>query len=492
MEEIYLSKSKYCRAKQCNKMLWLDKNKPECAELTENDSVLANGTEVGRLAKGLFGEYIDISYQENINEMINETKKYIKLAPNIITEASFSYQNNFCSVDILKNDVDGVEIYEVKSSVGIADIYLEDVAYQVYILLHLGYSIKKASIVHINSLYERNGELELTKLFKIQDVTEIVMARQSEIEAKIQEIREYMQSEEEPIQEIGPQCSSPYKCAYWKYCTRNLPEKNVFHIRKMPTYKKFEMYYKGVITFEDLLKEKINPKYKEQIQHEITNQEPKIEKEKIQEFLQKLYYPLYFLDFETYQQVVPEYNGIKPYMQIPFQYSLHYIEKENGKLQHKEFLAEAGCDPRRKLAERLVQDIPKDACVLAYNMGFERSVIKNLAKEFQDLSENLMKIRENIQDLMTPFLKRWYYCKEMEGAYSIKRVLPALFPSDPELDYHNLPLVHNGEEAMNIFATLAEKSREEQEEIRRGLLAYCKLDTLAMVKIWEKLREVIK
>ncbi|MCI9246337.1 MAG: DUF2779 domain-containing protein [Clostridia bacterium] len=491
MEKDCLSKSEYCRAKQCNKILWLDKNKPEYAEAIANDSVLENGSEVGKLAKGLLGEHVDILYQENINNMIEETKKYMSLAPNIITEASFCYHNNFCSIDLLKNDIDGVEVYEIKSSTRIADIYLEDIAYQIYILLHLGYNVKKVNLTYINSNYERKGDLELNKLLKTEDVTQQVMKKQKEVERKIQEIEEYMKNEAEPIQEIGTHCSNPYSCAYWKYCTKELPEKNVFHIRRMPTHKKFEMYYNGIITFPDLLKEAINPRYKEQIEYEITNKESKIEKKKINEFLKGLHYPLYFLDFETYQQVIPKYDGIKPYMQIPFQYSLHYIEEENGKLQHKEFLAEAGYDPRRKLAERLIQDIPKDVCVLAYNMGFERGVIKNLAKEFPDLSQDLMKIHMNIQDLMIPFSKRWYYCKEMEGSYSIKHVLPALFPNEPELDYHNLPLVHNGGEAMSTFATLAEKSKEEQEEIRRGLLAYCKLDTLAMVKIWEKLREVI-
>jgi len=152
-------------------------------------------------------------------------------------------------------------------------------------------------------------------------------------------------------------------------------------------------------------------------------------------------------------------------MQIPFQYSLHYIENENEELKHKEFLAEVGIDPRRKLAEKLVNDIPENACVLAYNMQFEKMVIKNLAELYEDLREDLLIIHNNIKDLMIPFVDRMYYCKEMQGSYSIKYVLPALFPDDPELDYHNLPLVHNGGEAMSVFATLDQKTKEEQEEI---------------------------
>ena len=205
-----------------------------------------------------------------------------------------------------------------------------------------------------------------------------------------------------------------------------------------------------------------------------------------------LTYPLYFLDFETYQEAIPSFDGIRPFMQIPFQYSLHYIDSMDGELKHKEFLAEAGIDPRRSLAEALVRDIPKDVCSLAYNMAFERTVIKNLAELYPDLSDHLLNIRNNMKDLMVPFHNRDYYVKEMHGSYSIKAVLPSLFPGDPELDYHNLPVVHKGDEASNAYATLSNYSEEEQDTIRKGLLVYCQLDTYAMVKIWEKFKEIIK
>ena len=169
-------------------------------------------------------------------------------------------------------------------------------------------------------------------------------------------------------------------------------------------------------------------------------------------------------------------------MQIPFQYSLHYLEKENSILKHKEFLAKEDIDPRRSLAESLVNDIPKDVCILAYNMTFEKSVIKNLAYLYPDLKEHLLNIYNNIKDLMIPFYKRDYYTKDMLGSYSIKYVLPALFPEDENLNYHNLDLIHNGSEAMNAYANLGNLSKEEREIVRHNLLKYCELDTYAMVK----------
>ena len=79
----------------------------------------------------------------------------------------------------------------------------------------------------------------------------------------------------------------------------------------------------------------------------------------------------------------------------------------------------------------------------------------------------------------------------MQGSYSIKYVLPALYPDDPELDYSELSLIHKGDEAANAFLSLKDKTPEEQEEIREALLEYCKLDTYAMVKIWDKFKEVV-
>ena len=490
MNEMHLSKSKYCRAIQCNKMLWLEKNKPEEKGEMDNQAVLDNGTKVGELAKGIFGNYTNIEYDENLDKMIYDTKEALKESSNIITEASFKYKNNFCSIDILKVNGNSVEIYEVKSSTEIKDIYLDDISYQFYILNKLGYKVTKASIIYINNQYIRHGELNLSEFFNSEDVTDIVQEKQKEIESKIKEINEYMKQEAEPKQEIGMQCFKPYQCQFWKYCTKHLPEHNVFQIKKMHKDKALKFYYEGKINFKDLLEEEMNWKFKQQVEFEEFNYEPHIDKQKIREFMKNLYYPIYFLDFETMQTAIPEFDNSKPYQQIPFQYSLHYIEKENGELFHKEFLAESGTDPRRKLAEQLVKDIPKDVCVTAYNMMFEKGRIKELAEIFPDLSEHLMNIHEHIQDLMIPFSERMYYCKDMQGSYSIKYVLPALFPNDPELNYHNLPLIHNGGEAMNIFPKIKDMSKEEQEKARYGLLKYCELDTYAMVKVWEKLKEV--
>ena len=191
------------------------------------------------------------------------------------------------------------------------------------------------------------------------------------------------------------------------------------------------------------------------------------------------------------QLAIPEYDGTKVYQQITFQYSLHVIEKEGGELIHKEHLGISGTDPRRALAEQLCKDIPINVCTLAYNKAFECTRIKELAEWFPDLSEHLLNIMDNIQDLLNPFSAGYYYLPSMGGSFSIKRVLPSLFPNDPSLDYHNLDSkVQNGSDAMNIFPKIQFMEPDEQMAARTALLNYCCLDTLAMVRVWEKLQEM--
>ena len=229
-----------------------------------------------------------------------------------------------------------------------------------------------------------------------------------------------------------------------------------------------------------------------QLQYELEDTDAHIEPDKIKEFLDTLTYPLYFLDFESFEPAIPLYENSRPYDQIVFQYSLHYFEEEGGALQHKEFLAMPGKDPRRELAEQLCADIPLGVCTLAYNMTFEKARIKELAELYPDLADHLMDIYGNIKDLMVPFQKKQYYTKAMQGSYSIKYVLPALFPDDPALDYHNLEGVHNGSEASAAFAVMQKMNQEELMSCRVNLLKYCGLDTFAMVRVLDRLKEKVK
>ena len=484
-----LSKSRYCRGVQCNKMLWLEQNKPDEAIEISNESVFSTGNLIHEIAKYLFGNHINIEYNDNLKEMVNDTsitiESYQKV---IITEASFNYLNNFCSVDILKKNGNNYELYEVKSSTTAKEIYLHDISYQYYVLTNLGLNVQKCYLVHLNNNYIRKGPLDLNALFSIEDLTKEVKNLQNEVALNINQIDKYMLNINEPNEIISINCFNPYHCPFFKYCTKHLPINNVFNISGMRNTTKIKLYNEGKYKYEDLLNLDINSNYKMQIDYTLNSKNDYIDKKAIKEYLNTLTEPLYFLDFETFQMPIPLYDNIHPYEQIPCQYSLHYYD--NNILNHKEFIAEPGTDPRRALALRLTEDIPLNVCTLAYNMAFEKNIIKSLANLFPDLKDHLMNIYDNMQDLIIPFRKRYYYSKDMQGSYSIKYVLPALFPNDSSLNYHNLDLIQNGSDAMNNYANLLNLEENERKYVIERLLRYCELDTYAMVKIYEKLKEV--
>jgi len=499
-----LSKSRYCKGIQCPKMLWMDVNMPEQFDQSVMDKArLETGTAVGDLAMGYFGQFAEVLFSRSKVKMIAETRRLLNAKTNVIAEGAFSFKDNFCIADILRLVQDGYELIEVKSSAYSAGlgaekvkaIYLDDMAYQTYVLTHCGLKIQKVCIMQLNRDYVSLGDLDIQKLFVLTDCTEQVFEMQQCIAANIERIKATIAQLGEPNITIGSRCNNPYECGYKGWCFRNLPSNNVFEIGwGMLGSKKDEAYNAGLITFDDVLNRGImlSEKQSRQVATAVQNLSPYIDVEAVSAFLSKIKYPLYYLDFETCQQPVPLWDDTSPYEQIPFQYSLHIQDEPCISASHREFLAKEGIDPRRPLAERLCMDIPPiGACVLAYNMSFEKGCIKALAQLFPDFEEHLMGIHNQVIDLAEPFQSGAYYCREMGGSYSIKTVLPAMCPNDSALDYHALNLVHNGNEAMDAFSGLHTKSPEVIAETRAALLAYCKLDTLAMVKILEKLYRVV-
>ena len=501
---INLSKSRYVTGLRCPKILWLDINKPELKTEQTNTFILDTGIKGGEFARSYFGEYALIQYNDNKSLMLEETKRLLAAAvpPMVICEASFANDGNFCSVDILKVTEGGVEIIEVKSGASEKPSYLDDMAYQYYVLHLCGCDVNRVSLMHINSKYERNGSLEIDKLFTLVDCTSEVIEKQKDIAANIARIRDAAGSVEEPACPIDHCCLDKHPvCPYKSWCLHELPANNIFELgdKPLPEKNKLKYFRKGIITFDALLasKEKISSAAKFIMEHDAKNMPPHVDANLINKFINdaKISFPVYHFDFESFREVIPSFDHQRPYQQIPFQYSLH-IQTEcfspleegwNTEPRHIEFLGETGKDPRRLLAERLCADIPDNVCVLVYNQTFEKTVIKDLAALFPDLSAHLLRIRGNIRDLIVPFRKRAWYSRAQMGSNSLKDVVPAMFPNDPQLDYKVLSLIHHGAEVMDAFPQLPFKPPEEQEKIRAALLAYCRLDTLTMVKILQNL-----
>ena len=488
-----LSKSRYTKGVQCPKMLWMDAHMPEQFDSSVmNQAVLDTGSQVGDVAMGYYGPFVEIPFDRNdFNGMAQRTKQLLDAGTPVICEATFAADGCLCMVDILRVEGDGVRVVEVKSSTHINDIYYHDMAFQTWLLQRCGLNVKSVGLMHLNNQYVRHGDLDLQQLFVVEDCTEEVFSMLGDVEPTVRALQRLADQPSEPDTAIGCQCKKPYECGYRGWCWRNLPSPSVFDLNRMPLKKGLELKDEGVVSLEDALRAGVglNPRQRVQAESEVDGASQVVDRAQVRRFLDGLSFPLYFLDFETFQPAIPPFDGVKPYQQIPTQYSLHVLRAPDAPLEHYEFLAEAGQDPRRAVAEHLVADIPAGVCTLAYNMGFEKGRIRELADAFPSLADHLLAINEGMDDLIRPFASGAYYARAMGGSNSIKAVLPALFPNDPELDYHSLEGVHNGGEAMAVYADLASMPPEEAARTRENLLRYCELDTYAMVKIWQKLVE---
>ncbi len=499
-----ISKSSYVYYCGCPKMFWLHLHKKEEASPLEAITLrnIENGVIVNDLALHYFLDTYNASVRtkDNIPEydkQIENTRIAIEHNVDVIAEASFSIGELFCAVDLLKKDKDGYIIYEVKSSKEVKDKHLPDIAFQKYVLDKCGLKINDVYILHVNKEYVRHGDLNIQEFFKAEKLTDnpFFLDEYRKIPTVIDTIIKLSKDNKEPTALFNHACTNKDgKCPFYKYCHSFIPSKNC--VKSINGIRHSEDYYnKGIFTIEDLL-EKVNPKLnkrqKVQVDAYLNNKEVYIDKDEIISFLNNLRYPLYYLDFETTSEIIPPFDGMRPGEEYPFQYSLHIEMSPNGEVIHKEFLGEEH-DCTRALAEQLIKDIPVGSCTIAFHNSTEKRFVKYLAEKYPDLKEKLISINRQMEDLLYPFEHGHYYHIKQGGSNSIKYVMPALCPKMEDA-YHQLPIVHNGGEALAMFIPLVTKLKgtPEYDKVRQGMLDYCCLDTLSMVEIMKVLRKAVE
>lgn len=433
-------------------------------------------------------DMIEVSYSSP-EDMVEDTAREIKNHKRV-SNATFIYGDMCITCDIFElqnRRKKKVNLYGISSSTSFEARDIDALAIQGWVLEKMGYTINNVSIITVDSNYVNTGDYEAIKAFKTVDVASTTKGRMLKVPSMITQARDNIaKAEKEPEIKISCNCKD---CVYRNDCTEKTGA-DIFKMTTMTIGTKIKLYNNGIESYQQILD--IDPEEFKVSESSLTlasynlAKKPIIDVKKIKEFLSEFQYPLYFLDFESYQMGMPEWDNTSAYMQIPFQYSLHKMRETDteDKVKHMEFLGESGKDPRRSLALSLIRDVKKRGSIVAYNATFERTIIRRLAETFPDLADALKKIEDRIVDLMIPFSKRWYYDQAFEGKYSIKVVLPVLFPSDPSLNYKNLDNVHNGTEAMTTFADMQYMIPEDVEIMRNSLLEYCCLDTWAMVKIY--------
>ena len=489
-----ISKSEFIRGIKCPKSLWLHKKGQVVKDPVDEEleARFAMGTEVGKHAQKLFPYGRKIPFRKgNFSAMIKQTRKLIEEGQKVIFEATLCAKGGFAMADILLCTGAGWNIYEVKSTTRVKDYHIHDLAFQYYVFLNAGLSMEKAFLIHLNSEYVMEGAPDPKRLFIMEEITDKVLGLQEDVKSRLEKFLK-MLAGQMPRVDIGPQCSKFFKCDFHSYCWKDVPRGSVFHLHGLSEKKKFELFKNSIVKISDIqtpVTSDVVPGFRPnlvqslQIMAEKTGRS-QVNWDKIEKFASEIEYPIYFLDFETFQEPIPRFDGQKPYMQMPFQYSLHVMHGPD-QVEHKEFLADEKEDPRGQVIERLLKDIGPEGSILAYNKVFEQGVIRQLAEFDPVHKKGLLAINERLKDLLTPFKDGGYYMREFNGSFSLKSVVPALFPDDHELNYKNLS-IKNGGTASQVYARLyLEKDEVERQRIRNDLKSYCTLDTLTMVRIFQ-------
>lgn len=483
---LFLSKTLFLRGLQCQKSLHLYKNSPELRDEVDEalEAKFQSGREVGVLAQKLFPGGVEIKYEDSsLSEQIAQTKAAIQSGARVLYEAAFRYDDLFIKADIMRLNRGKWEVHEVKASSEVKDVHLSDLAFQHHVISGSGVPVSKLFLVHIDTEYVRNGEIEPEKLFKIVDQTKEVSDLQSTIQINISELRKIL-SGKPPVMDIGEQCSDPYDCDFRGHCWKHIPENSVFDLRNRGV-RKFDLYRQGIIKLKDIPLDMLSGKQRIQVEA-FVNKRNSVNKGAVNSFLSSVEYPISFMDFETTAMVpIPMFDGTRPYQNVPFQYSLHVQRTKDAEVEHFEYLAPEKSDPRKPFLESLLGDLPEKGTVLTYNKAFEIRNLGYLKEWLPQYKTQISSLIDRVVDLMVPFQKGDVYYWKMNGSYSIKSVLPALVP---DLGYDDLGISDGGMASMAWLSTWEMDNPAEVKETRDCLMEYCGLDTFGMVKIMEELR----
>lgn len=484
-----LSKSTYLMGLQCPKLLWHRYNAKDLLEQpgTLAQAIFDQGHAVGAWAKRLYPDGIEIAPGVTDFDLVCAESQRQLVARKPLFEPAFRAAGGYARIDILHPVADDAwDIIEVKSSTSVKDVYLEDVAFQAHVCTEAGLTIRRCYVLHINSSYVRQGDVEPRRLFTKVDVTRQTSALSSKIADRVNAFARVIGATEHPVVNIGPHCNSPYACPLAHRCWAFLPEHNVTTLYR-GTKKAFKLLDEGVLAITDIPATAKLSKV-QQIQREaIVTEEPQIDRPQIKAFLSRLKYPLHYLDFETMGSAEPLFDGSRPFEQIPFQFSLHVVRQPGAEPEHYSFLAEGREDPRPRFMEALVEAVEPAGSVIAYNAPFEWGVLTGCAKLLPQHAGWVESLQHRIVDLLEPFRKFHCYHPAQHGSASIKAVLPAFTGRN----YSELAIGEGGTASLEfIRVTFSEVTAEELARVRKNLEEYCQLDTLAMVWLGDKLHEL--
>ena len=481
-----LSKSKLLAFRQCPKRLWLEIHSPQLRE--DSGATLANyatGHQVGDVAQQIYdpqlrGQLINPQV-EGFDEAFARTQALLRSSQPIF-EAGFRAEGALAFADVLLPAGKGWRMVEVKSSTSMKDYHRDDAAVQAFVARACSVPLYSIALAHIDNQWIYPGGGDYQGLLVEVDLTDEAFARTDEVRGWIADAQAVVARKKAPRTVTGAQCSAPYECGFLAHCQGAEPqaEHPVHWLPRRGSALKAHIEEHGISELRDVPDDLLNP-IQQRVKAATLSDRAFFDQSAAAQALAAHKLPGYFVDFETIQFGVPLWKGTRPYQQIPFQFSVHRLGR-TGRAIHQAFLDLSGGNPSLAFAQALVAACGERGPVFVYNAAFETTRIRELAERHPRLAPALRAINDRVVDLL-PIARQHYYHPSQQGSWSIKAVLPALCP---ELRYDALDGVQDGGAAQQAYleAITPATSAPRKAELERQLLAYCSLDTWAMVRLW--------
>jgi hypothetical protein len=486
-----LSKSRVMAGLQCLKRLYLEayhydeKDKMDPGRL----AILDAGRYVGQVARGRYPGGIVVDEDPmNHDQAVRQTVAALPdSGPSAIYEAAFTHGQIRARVDILaRGGRKTWDLIEVKSSSGFKEEYLSDIAVQVHVAEGSGVPIGRAVLLHVNNQYVwPGGDYDLDALFAEQDLTEDTRALIPRLLERIETMRGTLQATAAPEVAVGPHCRKPYPCSFYDYCHESTPEHHVADLPRLSPKIYRALLGADILDIRDIPEEFDGlSDLQWRVRNCVVKGEPYSHPD-LKTALDGVRYPVHFLDFETCNPAIPIIPGTRPFQQTPFQWSDHVLDA-GGALHHRSYLHTDRTDPRRRLTEDLLDALDGDGSIVVYS-EFEARVIRTLAEALPSLADRLLPLVERRMVDLHHIIHAHYYHPDFHGSFSIKNVLPVLVAG---LDYSDLD-IREGSQAAGAFAMMTDPNTPaaDRRRLREGLLAYCRRDTEAMLRLFQTLKE---
>ena len=487
----YLTKTRFMKGLQCPKLLWYYFNRKEdIPPLDESTRAMFDiGNKIGEYAQKLYPEGLRVEWSRDLKLNAERTLSAVEQRKPLFESAAI-YNGAYAQADILvPAGENGWDIIEVKASGEVKPEHNREVAFQKFVYEKAGICIDRCYLMRVNKDYVRMGEIEPEKLLIMDELSDRVAELMPDIEKSIETMFSIIRSIVPPESPLGRQCSSPYECPLSGLCQKYLPEENVLGLRGDRKGLRFDLISGGILKMADIPEDReLSEDQRTQISAARSGKDH-INKDEVISFLNKLKFPLYFLDFETINMAIPPYDGTRPFEFITFQFSLHVIKKEGAKPAHYSYIDPGEVDPRPEVFKRLKGLLGTSGSILAWYCTFEKSRIREAGERFKEFAEWAENTNERFIDLLEPFSKLYYYSPKQNGSASLKDVYPALIGKS----YEGLEIDEGGKAMLEYYRVTFDKnvSEEERKAVYSNLEIYCTQDTRAMVEILDILKKKV-